>query len=354
MSPKTDLSGANLSDVKSVIFSCEGVEMTAEEKAFFKAQNPFGLILFARNVDNPDQVRCLISDFREAVGRPSAPVLVDQEGGRVQRLRKPHWFEAPAFGKIGALHKFDPVKAERALRIATGLIADDLADLGISVDCSPCLDLSLPETSSVIGDRSFDASPDLVSFYGAIVMEEFIAAGITPVIKHIPGHGRGTVDSHLELPVVNAPRDALSVADFLPFKNLSSCPWGMTAHIVFGDIDTKWPATQSPTVIKDIIRGEIGFDGVLLTDDLNMEALDGELEDRARRALDAGIDIVLHCSGVLEEMQRVAPVCDRLSDATIGRIKRAEASLPIPRLPLKDRNGLITELGDILMLVKDE
>ncbi len=174
------------------------------------------------------------------------------------------------------------------------------------------------------------------------------------MVKHIPGHGRGTVDSHLELPVVDAPRDALSVADFVPFAKLVSCPWGMTAHIVFEDIDPDWPATQSPIVIKDIIRGEIGFEGLLLTDDLNMEALDGALEDRARRALAAGVDIVLHCSGKLDEMQRVAPACSTLSDRTVSRIKTAQASLPAPRDPLNNRDALIAELHDILTLVEVE
>ncbi len=356
--PRTEQTSLIFDDVKAVIFSCSGLVLTDEERTFFKKENPFGFILFARNVETPDQVRSLISDFREAVGRDDAPVLVDQEGGRVQRLRSPHWFDAPSFGTIGKLYQIDPSKAQRALRLATQLIAMDLMDLGFTVDCTPCLDLGLPETSNVIGDRSFADDPELVAEFGEIVIQEMVQAGITPVIKHMPGHGRGTVDSHHELPVVKTPRSELSKSDFVPFKKLSSSPWGMTAHIVYDDIDAKWPATQSATVIKDVIRGEIGFDGLLLTDDLNMQALDGELDVRAARALNAGIDVILHCSGKIDEMKLVAGACDTLSKEAIRRIENADRNLHIKSAMQENRpenrNDLIAELGDLLKLIEVE
>jgi len=345
--PKTDLQ-----NVKSVIFSCQGTSLTVEEKDFFRSESPLGLILFARNIDHPEQVRALIEDFKEAVGREDAPILVDQEGGRVQRLRSPHWFEAPAFGKLGALYAMDEKAGTEATILATRLIADDLNNVGFTVDCSPCLDLSLDVTSTVIGDRSLGRDPERVFKLGNIVKETFLSAGITPVIKHIPGHGRGNVDSHLELPVVGTDKATLSASDFVPFKKLANCPWGMTAHIVFEDIDPQNPATQSATVIREIIREEIGFDGLLLTDDLNMQALKGTLAERAAKAIKAGIDVILHCSGKLEEMKEVATVCPALTSDARRRLASSQ-SLKQPAISLEadERAEVISTLDSLLQKV---
>ncbi len=334
--------------MKPLIFSCAGPVLSTEERDFFRWASPLGFILFARNVDNPEQLRTLIRDFREAVGRKDAPVLVDQEGGRVQRLRSPHWHEAPSFGKIGALYQIEPEKGRQAARLATRLIALDLQGVGITVDCSPCLDLSFEQTSAVIGDRSFHQDPFIVAELGAIVAKEFMVAGIIPVIKHMPGHGRGEVDSHIELPVVSAERTDLLKTDFAAFKSLNQLPWGMTAHIVFDQIDPVHPATQSPIVIEEIIRGDIGFDGLLLTDDLNMQALEGSLAERATRALDAGIDIVLHCSGILDEMKEVAAVCPPISDVALSRYERSTETVKQVSLLSCDRKILKSDLQRLL------
>ncbi len=317
----------DLSQPRAVIFSCAGPFLSAAEKAFFEAENPFDFILFARNVENPDQVRKLIDDLRECVGREDAPVLVDQEGGRVQRLRSPHWFTAPSFGKIGALYATDKDKACRAAMITTELIAHDLIECGFNVNCSPSLDMNRPETSNVIGDRSFGLDQHMITELALIVAKTYLDCGVMPVIKHMPGHGRAIVDSHHELPVVDTTLEDLEATDFVPFKALNSQPWGMTAHIVFEAVDKNAPATQSPAVIKNIIRGSIGFDGLLLSDDLNMNALAGDLDLRAARALEAGVDIILHCSGDLDEMRKVAPHCPPLPATTVRRIEAAAAQL---------------------------
>ncbi len=316
------MSAVDLSNCKSVIFGCEGTKLSAAEKKFFKAEQPFGFILFTRNVETPKQLKKLVKSLRSAVGRPDAPVLIDQEGGRVQRLRSPHWFEAKPFGYFGDLYETEPERAIEALRLTTRLINSDLMEAGVTVNCSPCLDLRLPETVDAIGNRAFAGDPEIVARFGAVVVEEMLTAGIIPVIKHMPGHGRATVDSHLALPHVPTPHNVLQETDFAPFKALSMLPWGMTSHIVFDDIDPDQPATQSRAIVEDVIRGEIGFSGLLLTDDLNMEALSGGLAERATAALAAGVDIVLHCSGVLAEMQEVAAVCPLLGEEAQARIDR--------------------------------
>lgn len=339
---------AEYADVRSVIFSCEGTVLTAAEKAFFESEKPFGFILFARNIDTPDQVRTLISDLRACVGWSDAPVLVDQEGGRVQRLRAPHWFNAPSFGKIATLYERDNAAGRRAAEITTRLIAADLLSTGFSVNCSPCLDLGLPQTSAVIGDRSFGGDPDQVVALSQVVADTYMACGIMPVIKHIPGHGRGTVDSHLELPVVSASHQDLAASDFGPFKQMRHIPWGMTAHIVYEALDPEYPATQSKRMVEEIIRGEIGFDGLLLTDDLNMQALKGSLADRAQRAISAGVDIVLHCSGKLPEMKEVVGACPAL---TLDAVRRIEAGASQIKDPVSfDVAGLKNELADLVEL----
>lgn len=341
------MSANKLRNCKSLILGCAGLQLSDAEIDFYAEQQPYGFILFARNVETPDQVRHLVQQLRSSVGRPDAPVLIDQEGGRVQRLRSPHWFEARPFGFFGTLYKTDPKVAREALALTTRLIAADLLALGVTVDCTPCLDLSLPKTAAAIGDRAFAADPTVVAELGALVAEEMIRAGILPVIKHMPGHGRGTVDSHHELPLVTASREALGGTDFAPFKALAHLPWGMTSHIVFDQIDPEFPATQSAKVIEEIIRGDIGFDGLLLTDDLNMNALSGTLADRAARALQAGVDIVLHCSGKMPEMQEIAPVCSVLSEKALSRIAATNQVFDRPAQSL-DPNADLARLSVLL------
>ncbi|MBV8651617.1 MAG: glycoside hydrolase family 3 protein, partial [Alphaproteobacteria bacterium] len=242
---------------RAVIFGCAGKTLEASEHAFFRDADPLGFILFARNCETPDQIRALIGELRDSVGRADAPVLIDQEGGRVARLRPPHWRSYPSGAQIAALGK----DAADAARTAAHLIADDLRRLGITIDCLPVLDLSFPGADAVIGDRSFGADPERVAELGRAQCEGLLSGGVLPVIKHIPGHGRGTVDSHFALPVVDASREALEAADFAPFRKLNDAPWAMTAHIVYTALDPDRAATLSPTVIDEVIRGVIGFDG---------------------------------------------------------------------------------------------
>src|SRR5207302_4305692 len=256
------------------------------------------------------------------VGRPDAPVLIDQEGGRVARLQPPEWRAYPPAAQIASLP--DPL-AEEAARLAARLIADDLAAVGITVDCAPVLDLPARDADPVIGDRAFGVEPGRVARLGRAFCEGLLAGGVLPVIKHLPGHGRAMVDSHKSLPRVDANRAVLSHSDFAPFRALCAMPWAMTAHIVFAAIDDAAPATFSRKVIDTIIRGEIGFGGVLVSDDVSMGALDGTLGERTRRTLDAGVDLVLHCNGVMAEMAEIVDAARPLSPAAAERIARGEA-----------------------------
>ncbi|HVJ41336.1 MAG TPA: beta-N-acetylhexosaminidase [Dongiaceae bacterium] len=311
----------------AVIFGCAGPQLEAAEAAFFRATQPLGFILFARNVVDPAQLRRLTTDLRAAIGKPDAPVLIDQEGGRVRRLKPPHWRDVPAPGVFGALAQRDRAAAERAVHLNHRLVAAELIDLGITVDCAPLLDLRFPGAHDVVGDRSFGGDPDLVADLGRIAAEALLAGGVMPVIKHIPGHGRALVDSHLALPRVAADRATLAAADFRPFVALKDLPWGMTAHLVYEAIDATHPATLSKAVIGEAIRGEIGFDGLLLTDDLSMKALGGSFTDRAAGSLAAGCDIVLHCNGDMDEMRQVAAGLSPLSPAAKARYERGQARL---------------------------
>jgi beta-N-acetylhexosaminidase len=270
--------------------------------------------------------------MRAAVGRPGAPVLIDQEGGRVARLRPPEWRAYPAAARIAALP--DPDAAEAAF-LGARLTADDLAVLGVTVDCMPVLDLPAPGADPVIGDRAYGSDPERVARLGRAVCDGLLAGGVLPTIKHMPGHGRAGVDSHKALPRVPASRAELAGHDFAPFRGLAGMPWGMTAHIVFEAIDPGAPATMSASVIGDIIRGEIGFDGVLSTDDISMGALAGDLATRTRRALAAGCDVVLHCSGVLSEMREIAAAAPSLTEAAAARVARGEALRRRSRQPFE-------------------
>jgi beta-N-acetylhexosaminidase len=306
---------------RAVILGCAGERLSAEEKRFFGEADPLGFVLFRRNCRSRAQVRALVDELRGCVGRPDAPVLIDQEGGRVARLRPPEWPAYPPAARIAALP--DGTAAEAA-RLAGRLIADDLAELGITVDAAPVLDLPAEGSDPVIGDRAWGVEPARVIRLGRAFCEGLLVGGVLPVIKHIPGHGRARVDSHRALPWVEEDRAVLSHSDFAPFRALSSMPWAMTAHIVFAAIDGTAPATESGRMIDDVIRGEIGFDGVLVSDDISMGALEGRLAERTRRALAAGCDLALHCSGVFAEMVEIAEAAAPLTPAARDRIDRGE------------------------------
>jgi beta-N-acetylhexosaminidase len=307
---------------RAVIFGCAGESLGERERAFFADVDPLGFILFRRNCRTREQVRALIAALREAVGRADAPVLIDQEGGRVARLLPPEWRLYPPAAHIAALP--DPI-AEEAARLGARLIADDLARLGITVDCMPVLDLPVAAADPVIGDRAYGGEPGRVARLGRAVCEGLLAGGVLPVVKHLPGHGRAPVDSHLALPVVETARAELAGSDFAPFRALADMPCGMTAHVVFAAIDEALPATLSRRVVGQVIRGEIGFDGVLISDDLSMRALGGTMAERAQGALAAGCDLVLHCNGDPSEMAAVAEASAALSPAAMARLARGEA-----------------------------
>ena len=320
---------------KPVIVGCAGPSLSDAERALFGAHRPAGLILFKRNCQSPDQVRALVADFREAVGRNRLPVLIDQEGGRVVRLAAPHWREPPAARLFGELAERDWAAGAEALTLNCHLIADDLAGLGITVDCLPLLDLPADDADAIIGDRAYGTDPALVARLGRVAMDALIAGGCLPVIKHVPGHGRARVDSHLELPRVEAPAAVLEAHDFAPFKALADAPLAMTAHIVYQAFDVDRCATLSPTVIGEVVRGRIGFEGLLMSDDLSMAALSGSMADRARGCLDAGCDLALHCNGDIAEMtevlEAVASASDRLTHAIDACLDRIATPQPLDR-----------------------
>ncbi len=323
---------------KAAIFGCSGPVLTAEQKAFFAAERPWGFILFRRNVETPDQVRALVQALRETVDDPSAPVLIDQEGGRVQRLGPPHWPKYPT-GRAYADHAAnDPVIGQALARLGGRLMAADLKALGINVDCVPVLDVPQPGAHDVIGDRAYGSTVESVTRLGRAMAEGMMAGGVLPVIKHIPGHGRSMADSHMALPVVDVPIESLEAVDFPPFEALSDMPMAMTAHVVYRAIDKRHPATTSKKAIR-LIRDRLGFSGLLMTDDLSMKALSGSLADRARAALRAGCDVVLHCNGNLAEMGEVASATARLKGAAARRAEAALARIARRVEPLDEREA---------------
>jgi beta-N-acetylhexosaminidase len=312
------------------ILGCAGPTLSREETAFFRDVKPWGFVLFARNIETPDQVRRLVDALRETVGRADAPVLIDQEGGRVQRLRPPHWPVYPPGRVYGQLAGNDPLLKREITRLGARLIAHDLACLGINVDCVPVLDVPDPQGHEIIGDRAYGQTPDEVAYLGRAAAEGLIAGGVLPVIKHIPGHGRAMADSHLELPRVDASYDELDARDFAPFRVLSDMPMAMTAHVIYAAIDPKRPATTSKKTMRKVIRGAIGYDGLVMSDDLSMKALSGDFAERAEQALAAGCDVVLHCNGDMDEMKAVADGtgalkghAKRRAHAALGRLARA-------------------------------
>ena len=318
-----EANGASGKAPRAVILGCAGEQLTAEEYRFFSAADPVGFILFRRNCSTPAQVRELVASLREAIGRDDAPILIDQEGGRVTRLGPPHWRRYPSAARLGSLP--DP-QAAAAARLGARLIADDLRQLGITVNCLPVLDLPIPGADPVIGDRAYGTEPGRVANLGRAVCEGLLEGGVLPVIKHIPGHGRAPADSHFTCPVVETGADELSLTDFAPFRALAGMPWAMTAHIVYMAIDPTAPATLSRRVISEVIRREIGFDGVLVSDDLSMQALGGEVAERAAGALAAGCDLVLHCNGDRREMEAIVAATGPISTDAAARLARAEAA----------------------------
>jgi len=313
----------------AAILGCQGLSLSREEEAFFRDVQPWGFILFKRNVETPDQVRNLVDQLRATVGRADAPVLIDQEGGRVQRLGPPHWRRYPPGRAYGELPANDPLLRREVTRLGARLLAHDLASLGINVDCVPVLDVPVEGAHDVIGDRAYARSPEGVALLGRAACEGLIAGGVLPVIKHIPGHGRALADSHLDLPVVEASYAELDAWDFEPFRVLSDMPMAMTAHVVYTAIDPKRPATTSKKAMREVVRGAIGFDGLVMSDDLSMKALGGDFADRAKASLAAGCDVVLHCNGDMAEMQAVIagtkPLAGRAAQrakAALGRLAR--------------------------------
>ncbi len=312
---------------RAFISGCKSLALSGEERAFFRDADPWGLIVFGRNIESREQIRTLCDEFREAVGRADAPVLIDQEGGRVQRIRPPLCAAHPAAARYGALYAAEPESGLEAARIGAELLARELSEIGITVDCLPVLDLPVEGMTQAIGDRAYADEADAVIALGRAVIEGALAGGVLPVIKHMPGHGRATVDSHYHLPRVSADRATLEASDFRPFAALADAPLGMTGHIVFEAIDPDRPGTLSPVVIQDIIRGHIGFDGLLMTDDLSMKALSGSVGASAAAALAAGCDIALHCNGDMGEMLEVAAAAPRLEGRSADRAGRALSRL---------------------------
>lgn len=290
---------------KPVISDVEGLELRADELALFEEFPPFGFILFKRNCDNPDQVRKLTSQMRDCLGKDDVPILIDQEGGRVARLSPPHWKRYPAAGAYSKLYEINANLAEKAVHVHGNLMAADLIDLGINIDCFPDADLFYEGADKVIGDRSYGEFPDKVSVLARAAAEGMISGGVIPVMKHLPGHGRADVDSHDTLPIVDTKIEELRITDFIPFRRMNDLPCAMTAHVVYSDIDKKKCATISKKVIENIIRKEIGFKGVLFSDDLSMRALSEDPAKNAVDALAAGCDLALHCNGTLEERKAV-------------------------------------------------
>ena len=333
---------------RALIIGVSGTELTAQEGSFLKAFDPWGLILFKRNIEHPQQVKALTEAFRKAVSRPDAPILVDQEGGRVQRLTKPHWPLYPTGETFGRIGRIDPESAKKAAYLGAYLIGIDLISVGISVDCLPVLDIPVAGAHDVIGDRAYGRDAETVSVLGRAAAEGLMASGVIPIMKHIPGHGRAGVDSHLDLPIVDAPLSELET-DFIPFKANADLPMAMTAHVVYEAIDPQNPATTSKTVIDTIIRGKIGFDGLLMGDDVSMQALKGPIAERATASLAAGCDVVLHCNGHFDEMQDLAAVVPELTRKALQRAEKALLSAQ-KSYPQRDLVDARAEFASLLAL----
>lgn len=341
--------------MKPVIFGCAGPALSDEERRFFADEQPAGFILFSRNIVSPQQLLTLTTDLKLCVDRSDLLIAVDQEGGRVQRMGPPHWRKYPAMKLFGDCAGQGEALAKQALEATCRLIADDLRRVGINMNCAPVLDLPIEGSDQIIGDRAFSENLDVVHELGQVALDSFRDGGVLPVIKHMPGHGRALVDSHKALPRVADPYDVLEASDFQPFRKLRHCAFAMTAHIVFDAVDPDQPATLSPTLIQRVIRQEIGFDGLLMTDDLSMQALKGSFSSRATSALDAGCDLVLHCNGDMQEMAEIASALPVTSTELQQRIKDLLGSVKMSEVP--ERKALEADferyMAEVYELVKE-
>jgi beta-N-acetylhexosaminidase len=333
-------------NIRAFITGVAGPELSAAEREFIRTERPWGFILFKRNIDTPAQITHLVRELRDAGGNPEAPVLIDQEGGRVQRLGPPNWPVYPAGAVFSALYDIDPKLGLEAGRLSARLIADDLIRLGITVDCLPLADVPVDGADAVIGNRAYGTEPAKVAAIGRAVSQGLEQGGVLPVLKHIPGHGRATADTHFKLPEVDTAEKELERTDFAAFQPLADLPMAMTAHVVFSALDPAHPATTSATIIRQVIRGVIGFQGLLMSDDVSMNALAGSIAERTRAIIAAGCDMVLHCNGKLEEMRDVARETPELSGKALERAEQALASRQPPQ-PF-DRQAALARL-DVLI-----
>jgi beta-N-acetylhexosaminidase len=313
--------------IGAFICGCAGTVLSPDERSFLRDANPWGFILFARNIDDPQQVRALCDDFRTLVGRDDAPILIDQEGGRVRRLRPPLVADHPPAWTYGSRFAADPEATRRAVRLSGQVLGAELAALGVSVNCAPVLDLRYRDAHDIIGDRAYGETPAAVADLGRALGDGLMDAGVLPVVKHIPGHGRAMSDSHFELPEVDTGREELERTCFAPFRLYADAPLAMTAHVVYRSIDADAPATTSARMIEEVIRGFIGFDGVLMSDDVSMKALKGPIRQRTEASIAAGCDIALHCNGEMAEMLDVAAGSPTLSGKAAARAEAALARI---------------------------
>ncbi len=333
----------------AAIFGCASTSLNAKEKAFFRDADPLGFILFSRNIQRPDQVRNLVEELRQCSGRGDAPILIDQEGGRVQRLGPPQWRDIPSPGVLASLHDKNNAAGLEAVRLNARLIAATLCDLTIDVNCLPCLDVPQSDSHEFLRGRTSGNSAEQSILLGQATCDGLLAGGIMPVIKHIPGHGRATSDSHHSLPRISASHEDLRAVDFAPFKALRLAGWAMTAHVIYESIDEERPASASSIVTQQVIREQIGFDGFLVSDDICMQALNGTMSERFNDCLDAGSDAVLHCNGNLAEMNQIATTGRLLDSRALKRYKRGQAMTHTPQ-PF-DRNEGLARLTELLEMI---
>src|SRR6202795_4229237 len=333
-------------NTRAFITGVSGLELGAAERAFIRSERPWGFILFKRNIETPSQVTLLVDELRKAVGNPDAPVLIDQEGGRVQRFGPPHWPVYPPGAMFGTLYDVDRKLGLTAARLSARLMAADLIDLGVTVDCLPLADVPAAGANAVIGSRAYGTEPGKVAAIARAVTDGLEQGGVLPVLKHIPGHGRATADTHFKLPEVDTSKTELERTDFAAFQPLADLPMAMTAHVVFSALDPAQPATTSATIIQQVIRGVIGFQGLLMSDDVSMNALAGSIAERTRAILTAGCDMVLHCNGDLDEMRAVARETPELSGMALKRAERALASRKAPQA--FDRQAARAELDALI------
>jgi beta-N-acetylhexosaminidase len=329
---------------KAFISGCAGAALTDAERQFFAREKPCGFILFARNCQTPEQISALVASFKDAVESDEVLILIDQEGGRVQRMRPPHWRNMPPARRYGEFYDIDPEMAKQAAFAGARLIADELHKVGVNVNCTPCLDIPEEGAHDVIGDRAFSTDPEVVIALGRAVMDGTLAGGVLPVIKHVPGHGRATADSHLSLPRIDVGKAELEARDFRPFQALADSPLAMTAHVLLPAYDDRRPSSASPVIMREVIRGLIGLNGLVMSDDIGMKALRGSYAERTRAVIDAGCDVTLHCSGVLSEMLEVGDATPPLDGIAAERFERARAAFHAPQpFDTAEALALVTE-----------